>query len=93
MFFSITLRLALPGILVAIILAFIACFDEAQGTYLVGAPEYYTLPTKMYSLVNNYPQQAAAVFALVLCVPSVVLLLAVRRHVMGGTLAEGFQLK
>ena len=92
-FFSITLRLALPGILVAIILAFIACFDEAQGTYLVGAPEYYTLPTKMYSLVNNYPQQAAAVFALVLCVPSVVLLLAVRRHVMGGTLAEGFQLK
>ncbi|HET8589104.1 MAG TPA: ABC transporter permease subunit [Nakamurella sp.] len=92
-FFQITMRLAAPGIAVAVILAFLACFDEAQGTYLIGAPTYLTMPTKMYQLVTNYPQQAAAVFALVLCVPSVLLLLLVRRHVMGGHLAEGFQLK
>lgn len=92
-FFSITLRLALPGILVAVILAFIACFDEAQGTYLVGAPQYLTMPTTMYALVNNYPPQWAAVFAIVLCIPSVILLLAVRKHIMGGAIAEGFQLK
>ena len=36
MFWSITLRRAVPGIAVALILAFLACFDEAQGTYLVG---------------------------------------------------------
>jgi putative spermidine/putrescine transport system permease protein len=92
-FFQITMRLAAPGISVALILAFLACFDEAQGTFLIGAPIYYTLPTKMYQLVSNYPQQAAAVFALVLCVPSVLLLLLVRKHVMGGHLAEGFQLR
>lgn len=92
-FFTITLRLALPGIAVATILAFLACFDEAQGTYLVGAPKYLTMPTQMYSLVENYPEQAAAVFAIVLTIPSVLLLLAVRKHVMGGSLAEGFQLK
>lgn len=92
-FFAITLRLAAPGIAVAVILAFLACFDEAQGTYLIGSPKYVTMPTQMYSLVENYPEQAAAVFALVLTVPSVLLLLAVRRHVMGGHLAEGFQLK
>ncbi|MGI8868465.1 MAG: ABC transporter permease [Mycobacteriales bacterium] len=92
-FFQITMRLAAPGIIVAVILSFLACFDEAQGTYLVGSPKYVTMPTQMYSLVENYPDQAAAVFALVLTVPSVLLLLAVRRHVMGGHLAEGFQLK
>lgn len=92
-FFTVTLRLAAPGISVAMILAFLACFDEAQGSYLVGAPTYITMPTQMYSLVENYPEQAAAVFALVLTVPSVLLLLLVRKHVMGGHLAEGFQLR
>lgn len=92
-FFQITLRQAAPGILIALILAFLACFDESQGTYLVGSPTYITMPTQMYSLVENYPQQAAAVFALVLCLPSIALLMAVRKHVMGGHLAEGFQIK
>lgn len=92
-FTKITLRLAAPGIAVAGILAFLACFDESQGTYLVGAPTYITMPTQMYSLVENYPEQAAAVFAIILTIPSVLLLLAVRKHVMGGQLAEGFQIR
>ena len=37
-FLRITFPLAAPGILVAMILSFLASFDEAQGTYLVGAP-------------------------------------------------------
>jgi putative spermidine/putrescine transport system permease protein len=92
-FCKITLPLALPGILVAMILSFLASFDESQGTFLVGTPKYITMPVQMYSLVLNYPQQAAAVFSILLSVPSVVLLLLVRRHIMGGRLAEGFQLK
>jgi putative spermidine/putrescine transport system permease protein len=92
-FFRITLPLAAPGIAIAMILSFLAAFDEAQGTFLVGAPTYVTMPTKMYELVNNYPQQAAAVFAILLAVPSAVLMLLVRRHVMGGHLAAGFQLR
>lgn len=92
-FFTVTLRLALPGILVGVVMAFLASFDEAQGTYLVGAPDILTMPTEMYTLVLNYPKQVAAVFSILLSIPSVVLLLAVRKHVMGGQLAEGFQLK
>lgn len=92
-FFRVTLPLAAPGILVAMILSFIAAFDEAQGTYLVGAPNYVTMPTQMYTLVLNYPEPAAAVFSILLSVPSLVLMLLVRRHVMGGRLAEGFQLR
>lgn len=92
-FLTVTLPLAAPGILVAMIMTFLGSFDEAQGTYLVGAPAYMTMPTQMYSLVLNYPQQVAAVFSIMLAIPSVVLMLLVRRHVMGGHLAEGFQIR
>jgi putative spermidine/putrescine transport system permease protein len=92
-FAGVTFPLAAPGIMVAMILSFLAAFDEAQGTFLVGAPSYITMPTRMYELVDNYPEQIAAVFALILAVPSVVLLLLVRKHIMGGYLAEGFQLR
>ena len=92
-FRTITLRLAMPGILVAIVMSFLASFDEAQGTYLVGAPAIYTMPTEMYSLVQNYPIQVAAVFSLLLAFPSVVLIGLARKHIIGGQLADGFQIK
>jgi putative spermidine/putrescine transport system permease protein len=92
-FFRVTFPLAAPGILVAMILSFLASFDEAQGTFLVGVPTYITMPTEMYTLVLNYPEQAAAVFSLLLAVPSVVLMSLARKHVMGGRLAEGFQIR
>ena len=92
-FATVTLPMAAPGIAVAAIMSFLASFDEAQGTYLIGAPDYMTMPTQMYSLVLNYPPQVAAVFSLLLSAPSVLLLLLVRRHVMGGRLAEGFQIR
>jgi putative spermidine/putrescine transport system permease protein len=92
-FFRVTFPLAAPGILVAMILSFLAAFDEAQGTFLVGIPNYITMPTEMYTLVLNYPEQAAAVFSILLAIPSVVLMSFARRHVMGGKLAEGFQIR
>lgn len=92
-FFRITFPLAAPGILVAMILSFLAAFDESQGTFLVGAPAHITMPTRMYELVDGYPPSVAAVFAILLAIPSVVLMLLVRKHIMGGHLAEGFQLR
>ena len=92
-FRDITLRLAMPGILVGMVMSFLHAFDEAQGTYLVGAPTIYTMPTQMYALVLNYPAQIAAVFSLLLAVPSVILIGVARKHILGGHLAEGFQIK
>ncbi len=92
-FRDITLRLAMPGILVAFVMSFLASFDEATGTYLVGAPTIYTMPTKMYALVLNYPVQIAAVFSILLAIPSVILITFARKHIIGGHLAEGFQIK
>ena len=92
-FFSVTLPMAMPGILVAAVMSFLAAFDEAQGTYLVGAPRYFTMPTEMYTLVLNYPSQVAAVFSILMSIPSVVLLMVARKRIMGGQLAEGFQIR
>lgn len=92
-FWDITLRLAMPGILVALVMSFLAAFDEAQGTYLVGVPTIYTMPTKMYALVLNYPVQISAVFSLLLAIPSVILISLARKQIIGGQLAEGFQIK
>ncbi|WP_308466044.1 ABC transporter permease [Rathayibacter soli] len=92
-FISITLPMAMPGILVAAVMSFLAAFDEAQGTYLVGAPTIFTMPTEMYTLVLNYPNQVAAVFSILMSIPSVVLLMVARKRIMGGQLAEGFQIR
>lgn len=92
-FWHVTLPFARPGIIVALIQTFLASFDEAQGTFLVGAPNYITMPVQMYSMVTNYPQQASAVFSIILTLPSLILMLVIRRYVVGGYLAAGFRLK
>lgn len=84
-FRRVLLPLCRPSIAVAAVLSFLAAFDEAQGTFLVGAPNYLTMPTRMYSLVLDYPVQFAAVFAVALSVPSVVLLVLVRKSLFAGT--------
>jgi putative spermidine/putrescine transport system permease protein len=92
-FRTVTLPLARPGILVAVILSFLSCLDEAQGTFLVGAPNYITMPVQMYNLLGTYPGPATAVFAVLLTLPSVALLLVARKYLFDGTLASGYQLR
>lgn len=92
-FFRVTFPVARPGIIVALILAFLASLDEAQGTFLVGVPKYVTMPVQMYSLVSGYPGPATAVFAILLTVPSLVLLVLVRKHVFSSSLAQGYRLR
>jgi putative spermidine/putrescine transport system permease protein len=90
-FRSITLPLAMPAIVVASFLAFLAAFDEAQGTLIVGSPQIVTMPTLMYTLVVNYPEPVGAIFSILLSAPSVVLLLIARRFLLAGYLAAGFK--
>lgn len=90
-FWRITLPLAMPGIIVASILAFLAALDEAQGTLLVGAPRIITMPVLMYSLVANYPEPVGAIFSILLSLPSLILLILARRFLIAGYLAAGFK--
>lgn len=92
-FWYITLPMALPGIVVASIFTFLASLDEAQGTFMVGIPDFRTMPLIMYTIVQNYPTTAGGVFSILLTLPTILLLLAARRFINADVLSSGFQMK
>ncbi|WP_433921224.1 ABC transporter permease [Paenibacillus taichungensis] len=92
-FRSITLPMAMPGIMVASIFTFLNSLDEAQGTFLVGIPDYKTMPIVMYSIISDFPSSEGAVFSIILTLPTIILLVAAQRLVSADVLASGFQMK
>jgi putative spermidine/putrescine transport system permease protein len=78
-FASVSLPLALPGIVASAVLVFLYSLDEFTGTLLVGAPFVTTLPVYMYTASLGYELQIASVTALVLMAPGAVLLLLLER--------------
>ncbi len=91
-FFQITLPIALPGLIVASMFAFLAAFDEAQGTLIVGTPNHMVMPVMMYTLVLSYPQPVGAVFSVLLSLPSLAFLILAQRYLRAGYLAAGYSL-
>jgi putative spermidine/putrescine transport system permease protein len=92
-FRHITLPLAAPGILVACVFTFLQSMEEAQGTLLVGVPNYKTIPVVMYGIIYDYPSTAGAVFAVILVMPTIILLTVFRRFAGADALAAGFKMK
>ena len=93
LFWHITLPMARAGIIVASVFTFLSSLDEAQGTFLVGIPNYQTMPVIMYSIIADYPSTAGAVFSVILTMPTILLLLAARRFVGADSFASGMRLK
>lgn len=92
-FRSITLPMAMPGIMVASVFTFLNSLDEAQGTFLVGIPDIKTMPIIMYSIIADFPSSAGAVFSIILTAPTIILLLAAQRLISADVMASGFQVK
>ena len=92
-FLKVTLPMAMPGIAVASIYTFLGSMDEAQGTLLVGVPQFQTMPVMMYTVISDYNVMAAAVYALMMIIPTVILLVLLRRYVGPEAIASGFKLK
>src|SRR6266566_276082 len=78
-FLTVSLPLAVPGIVASALLVFLYSLDEFTGTLLVGAPFVTTLPVYMYTASQGYEMQIASVTALVLMAPGVILLLLLER--------------
>lgn len=85
---TVTLPLAMPGLMASAIFVFLESLDEFTGTYFVGVPDVTTLPLAMFtaSLAGNY--QIAAITALVLLVPSVGFMLLIERFLKAEMLAK-----
>ncbi len=86
-FTTVTLPLALPGLIASAIFVFLESLDEFTGTYFVGVPDVTTLPLLMFnaSMGGNY--QIASITALLLLVPSIAFMLLVERYLKADVLA------
>jgi len=78
-FLTVSLPLAVPGLVASALLVFLYSLDEFTGTLLVGAPFVTTLPVYMYTASVGYELQIASVTAIVLMVPGALLLLLLER--------------
>lgn len=92
-FRHITLPLAAPGIMVASIFTFLQSMEEAQGTLLVGVPNFKTIPVVMYGVIYDYPSTAGAVFAVILVLPTIILLAVFNKVAGRDALLAGFRQK
>ncbi|WP_029619823.1 ABC transporter permease [Pseudorhizobium marinum] len=79
-FWSITLPQVMPAISAAVLLTFVNTFYETEVSWLIGAPEVRTVPLLMIRFINSeLVVQYGAILSLIMWVPSVALLIAVRR--------------
>ncbi|MEU9080468.1 carbohydrate ABC transporter permease [Kitasatospora sp. NPDC004745] len=88
--FRVTLPLALPGVVTAVIFTFIAAWNEfVMGLTLTNTPERQPLTVGINNMIGAYSVQWNQVFAasLVAIVPVVVLFAVIERHVVSGLTA------
>ncbi len=92
-FFSITLPMAIPGISVASVFTFLGSLEESQGTLLVGFPQIKTMPVELYGVIMQYPLTAGPVLSIILIIPSLVILIALRKYVGPDAISKGYNVK
>lgn len=93
-FFKVTLPMAVPGIAVATLYTFLGSMEEAQGTMLVGMAKIQTMPVAMYGIVlDSSAVQIGAVFAILLIIPSAIMIFAMRKYIGPEAVAGGFKMK
>ncbi|WP_282692225.1 carbohydrate ABC transporter permease [Streptomyces sp. CC208A] len=88
--FRVTLPLAVPGIVTAVIFTFIAAWNEfIMGLTLTTSPERQPLTVGINNMIGAYTVQWNQVFAasLVAIVPVIVLFAVIERHVVSGLTA------
>lgn len=86
-FFTVSLPLAVPGVVASALLVFLYSLDEFTGTLLVGSPFVLTLPVYMYRTSVGYELQVASIAALVLMLPGLLLLVVLERYLKSEYLA------
>lgn len=89
-FFNITLPLAMPGIAVGGVFTFLGSLEEAQGTLLVGFPEVKTMPVQLYGVIMEYPLTAGPVLSLILIIPTILILVLMRKYLSADTISKGY---
>ena len=80
-FRSIYLPLMMPGYVAAFIIIVILSIEEFAVAFVVGAPDFTTIPTILYSNLSGYSfvRPNAAVISLILVIPNIIALIFLER--------------
>lgn len=87
-FRTVTLPLALPGLMASAIFVFLISLDEFTGTFFVGVPDITTLPLLLFTASMEGSYQIASITALILLIPSVGFMLFIERFLKSDVLAK-----
>ena len=69
-----------PGILATLLIVFIQSIEEFAIAFIIGIPDFVTIPTLLYSSMGqDFVRPNAAVLSLILVVPNVILMLYLER--------------
>ena len=69
-----------PGIFASLLIVFIQSIEEFAIAFIVGSPDFTTIPTLLYgTLGQDFVRPNAAVLSLILVVPNVILMLVLER--------------
>lgn len=69
-----------PGLSAAFLIVFVLSIEEFALSFVIGSPDYITIPTILYSYLGyDFIRPNAAVVALILVVPNVALMLVLER--------------
>ena len=78
----------------ATLYTFLGSMEEAQGTMLVGMAKVQTMPVAMYGIVlDSSAVQIGAVFAILLIIPSALMIFAMRKYIGPEAISGGFKMK
>ncbi len=78
-----------PGLLASLIFCLVISIEEFNIAFVLGSPDYVTVPTILYSYLGySFIRPNAAVVSLILVIPNVILMLIIERLLKGNYLAE-----
>ncbi|MGC6387101.1 ABC transporter permease [Ewingella sp. S1.OA.A_B6] len=78
-----------PGLFASLIVVFILSIEEFALSYIIGSPDFTTVPTILYSYLGyNFIRPNAAVVSLTLIVPNVLMMLFAERLMLSNPLAQ-----
>lgn len=55
-------------------------------------PNVHTMPSELYGIIMSFPDTAGAVFAMILLVPSILLLVVFRKYLSADALSNGLKM-
>ncbi|MGI9423196.1 MAG: ABC transporter permease [Hyphomicrobiaceae bacterium] len=87
-FLTVTLPLAIPGIMASAVFVFLISLDEFTGTFFVGVPDVITMPLLLFNASQEGNYQIASITSLILLVPSVLFMLLIERFLKADVLAK-----